>query len=117
MEGLGRAWLAFAASLFAVASPARSVELLDVVLPQELGRDASGRLLVFAEPAGQDRRPQVINASELRPTTVMVAGQDVRTFGPGRKVEVDLDRDAAPQPFSELPEGEYWVQAVLDPDG
>jgi S-formylglutathione hydrolase FrmB len=95
--------------------PARAVESLEVDLPASLAKDAAGRLLVFARPA--TGHPREVESWELVPAAVSVAGRDVQTFGSQRKVVIDLDVEAVPKPFSELPPGDYWVQAVLDPQG
>ena len=91
-------------------------EVLEVTLPAALGTDASGRLLVFAQSVTQGQ-PQAVDAFVLAPTSVAVAGQDVRTFGTERSVTVDLDLDATPRAFSDLPAGDYRIQVVLDRDG
>jgi len=118
-----RALFAVAASLVligvAVALVPGGVTLLDVTLPRDIQNDAAGRLLVFAQPvtAARDNLSDSVDASVLHPTAVAVAGQDIRTFGVERRVTVDLDRDATPEAFSELPAGDYQIQVVLDPDG
>ena len=96
-------------------SPVRAVELLQVDLPAVLAKDASGRLLVFARPG--TGHPREVDSWELTPAAVSVAGRDVQTFGSERRVVIDLDAEAMPKPFSELPSGEYWIQVVLDPQG
>jgi len=92
-------------------------ESLEVVLPAALGKDACGRLLLFAELPNGAQNPEAVDASYLIPAAVEVAGQDVRSFGPEHRVTIDLDREVTPKRFSELPPGEYQIQAVLDPDG
>jgi len=96
---------------------ANAVQLLNVTLAPDVAGDAAGRLLVFAEPVAAGHDSGVVDGSVLQPTTVAVAGQDVRTFGLDRRVTVDLDQDASQEGFSNLPTGDYRMQVVLDPDG
>ena len=109
--------LAACAALLAATgmSPVYAAESLQVVLPAALGKDVSGRLLVFAKQGAN--RPEEVDSWETAPAVVSVAGRDIQTFGNERRVTIDLDADAAPKPFSELPAGDYWVQVVLDPQG
>jgi S-formylglutathione hydrolase FrmB len=100
-----------------VGAPAvRAAQLLTVTLPSAVGQDAKGRLLVFARPVTQGKQPDAIDASSMVPAVVNVAGQDVRTFGPDSRVTIDLDGEASPKAFSQLPAGDYRIQVVLDTD-
>lgn len=90
---------------------------IQVDLPESLGEDASGRLLVFVEPA----TPKNATADEVDmndPTSgISVASRDVATFGKERAVAIDTDARAFPKGFTTLSPGLYRVQAVLDRDG
>jgi hypothetical protein len=71
----------------------------------------SGRLLVFVAK-GTDARTVTIN--EFKPDATWVAARTVHDLAPGAALDIDTDRTAYPRPFSDLPAGDYQVQAVLD---
>jgi S-formylglutathione hydrolase FrmB len=102
-----------------IAATAPFLSQINVSLPTSFQDDAAGRLLVFAKPVtpNESTPSDEVDSSESHPASVAVAGTDVATFGAGRSVSIDLDRVAAPMPFSALPPGDYRVQAVLDRDG
>src|SRR6478672_13699542 len=81
---------------------------------------ASGRLLVFAMPAGQaeaaakEGKVDAVDASAMAPELVTVAAMELPSLASGASVLLDADAIAFPQPFSRLPKGEYYLQAVLD---
>ncbi|MDA8351504.1 MAG: alpha/beta hydrolase-fold protein [Pseudomonadota bacterium] len=73
----------------------------------------SGRLLVFVAK-GTGARTVTIN--EFKPDATWVAARNVHDLAPGAALDIDTDRRAYPKPFSDLPAGDYQVQAVLDVD-
>lgn len=73
----------------------------------------SGRLLIFLKRGSGDG---AVDNDEMHPTSNWVCAREVRDLKPGDTVEVDADRSAFPQPFSELDSGVYEAQAVLDVD-
>ena len=81
---------------------------------------ASGRLLVFAMPAdkaesaAQNGKVDAVNASAMAPEAVNISAMEVPFLASGASVMLDADAIAFPQPFSQLPEGDYYLQAVLD---
>jgi hypothetical protein len=91
---------------------------VQVTLPPGWADDASGRLLLFAEPAtAQNAADTEIDSAAFRPKPVSVAARDVASFGTGRAVLIDTQETAYPAGFASLPPGDYRLQAVLDRDG
>jgi enterochelin esterase-like enzyme len=89
-----------------------------VTLPAGWTGDASGRLLVFAEPATADNaKDSEIDSAAFRPKPVSVAARDVASFGQDRAVLIDTQEIAYPNGFASLAPGDYRVQAVLDRNG
>ena len=84
----------------------------------------SGRLLLFAVDAktaeaaakehGGDGKVDEVDTSPFFPTQTAVAAREVSWLRPGQAVEIDTDRMAFPAGWSQLPPGDYYVQAVLD---
>jgi enterochelin esterase-like enzyme len=71
----------------------------------------NGRLLIFVKKGTGDKD---VDLNEFHPTEVWVAAQEVRDLKPGESIEVDADQMAFPEPFSDMPAGDYEAQAVLD---
>ena len=104
--------------MLASAQVSRHVEVrLD---PAAMQSTASGRLLVFAMPAAKaeaaakDGKVEALNASAMAPEAVTVAAMEVPLLASGASVMLDADAIAFPHPFSLLPKGDYYLQAVLD---
>ena len=104
--------------MVASAQGSRHVEVrLDATAAQP---HASGRLLVFAMPAdkaeaaAKDGKVEAVDASAMAPEAVAIAAMEVPSLASGASVVLDADAIAFPQPFSRLPKGEYYLQAVLD---
>jgi hypothetical protein len=74
----------------------------------------SGRLLLFVAPAPKGALPDAVDVDEFEPATVHVAAQDISRLEPGGTAEVDADTEAYPNGLSQLKDGEYVAQAVLD---
>ncbi|WP_414075922.1 hypothetical protein, partial [Staphylococcus aureus] len=84
----------------------------------------SGRLLLFAIDAkdaeaaakehGGDGKVEEVDTSPFFPTQTAVAAREVGRLVPGQTIDIDTDRIAFPQGWSQLPPGDYYVQAVLD---
>lgn len=84
----------------------------------------SGRLLLFATAAkdaeaaakarGGDGKVSEVDTSPFFPTRTAVAAREVDRWLPGQLVDIDADRTVFPQGWSQLPPGDYAVQAVLD---
>lgn len=94
--------------------------LLEVTVGAGLSAPRGGRLLVFAEPiAAAEAKAR---GGPLRPVDIRdipepgqtVAAVDVQSAPAGGRLAIDLDQTAYPEGFSQLPPGEYAVQAVLD---
>jgi S-formylglutathione hydrolase FrmB len=106
------------AAISASAQGSRHVEVrLDAAAGQPHG---SGRLLLFAMPAAQaeaaakDGKVEAVNSSAIAPHAVSIAAMEVPYLASGASVVLDADAIAFPQPFSRLPKGDYFLQAVLD---
>lgn len=104
--------------VLASAQVSRHIEVrLDAAAMQA---HASGRLLVFAMPAGKaeaaakDGKVDAVNASAMAPEAVTIAAMEVPLLASGASVLLDADVLAFPQPFSQLPAGDYYLQAILD---
>src|SRR5665213_1702978 len=116
---LGLATSAAAAVLVLAGSAAAGPPAMAHVTLAE-GAPTSGRLLVFAQPLaeamGKDGKLAAsIDADPFRgPGSSEVAAVEVPRIAPNRPVDMDLDETVYPQPFSDLPPGDYAVQAVLD---
>jgi S-formylglutathione hydrolase FrmB len=88
----------------------------------------SGRLLLFAieaktaeaeAKAASDGKSSVVDevdANPFRATETSVTAREVSHWAPGQGVDIDADRLAFPAGWSQLPPGDYYVQAVLDVD-
>jgi len=86
----------------------------------------SGRLLLFAIEAktaeaaakaksdGKSSVVDEVDANPFRATETSVAAREVSYWKPGQEVDIDTDRLAFPAGWSQLPPGDYLVQAVLD---
>ncbi|MDO1528535.1 alpha/beta hydrolase-fold protein [Fulvimonas sp. R45] len=85
----------------------------------------SGRLLLFAQDAksaeaqaAEDKdaggKVDEVDTSPFFPTRTAVAAREVGRLVPGQVVDIDTDHLAFPQGWSQLPPGDYYVQAVLD---
>jgi S-formylglutathione hydrolase FrmB len=92
------------------AQPARHV-FFRVELPGNIPATVSGRILIFVKKGSGDTS---VDAEEFRPGASWVCGQEIQDLAPGQAVEIDADQIAFPKPFSEMPEGDYEAQAVLD---
>lgn len=93
--------------------------ILQVQVGPKIEGQVSGRLLVFAQPleaAKAGAKDGVIDSVEADPFSGQgqVAAREVGTIKAGATVDIDLDGIAAPKLFSQLPPGQYAVQAVLD---
>ena len=88
----------------------------------------SGCLLLFAieaktaeaeAKAASDGKSSVVDevdANPFRATETSVAAREVSRWMPEQSIDIDVDRLAFPAGWSQLPAGDYYVQAVLDVD-
>jgi S-formylglutathione hydrolase FrmB len=98
---------------------ADSHPILQVQVGPEIAGPVSGRLLVFAQPlavAKAAAKDGLIESVEADPFEGkgQVSAREVGTVRAGASIDIDLDGISAPQAFSQLPPGDYAVQAVLD---
>jgi len=91
-----------------------------VQLGSTLTQPASGRLLLFATDAkaaiaaAKDGKVDEVDANPFGATQASVAAREVSRLAPGQGVDIDADALAYPAGWSQLPPGDYFVQAVLD---
>ncbi len=88
----------------------------------------SGRLLLFAVEAkaaeadaktasdGKSSTVDDVDANPFSATQTSVAAREISRWTPGQINDIDADQLAFPAGFSQLPPGDYYVQAVLDTD-
>ena len=93
----------------------------------------SGRLLLFAldakaaeaqaaeaqakeESDGKSTAVDEVDANPFAATPTTVAAREISDWTPGQSVDIDADQLAFPTGYSQLPPGDYYVQAVLDVD-
>ena len=123
----GVAAIVLGCGLFASVAVARTEAPLahsqfHVVLGGTLDQPTSGRLLLFATDAktaiaaAKDGKVDEVDASPFRGTQDSVAAREVNRLAPGQGVDIDVDAQAFPAGWSQLPAGDYLVQAVLDVD-
>ncbi|HTM29215.1 MAG TPA: alpha/beta hydrolase-fold protein [Rhodanobacter sp.] len=86
----------------------------------------SGRLLLFAvdakvaeaaakvESKGKSSAVESVDADPFSGTVTSVAAREVEHWVPGKTIDVDTEHMAYPVGWSQLPPGDYLVQAVLD---
>ena len=86
-----------------------------VVTQKDLGDDAGGRLLVFAQKIDPGAKPQEeVDTSPFEPTDTAIAAIEVKRLAPGETALVGTEVDAFPTAWSKLAPGTYRLQAVLD---
>jgi S-formylglutathione hydrolase FrmB len=95
-------------------------QILEVSVSAAADAPKGGRLLVFAEPiavalaAARGGELKRVDADPTGGAGVYIAAVDVERAQAGAHLAIDLDGTAFPKGFSQLPPGEYAVQAVLD---
>lgn len=114
------------ASAYAAATP--NHQILTVQLDAGAERATQGRLLVFARDAksaeaeAKEKSKEkssvvtMVDADPFSATATAVTAKEVSRIQPGQSVAIDGDEIAFPHPYSQLPAGDYYVQAVLDVD-
>ncbi len=103
-------------------------EFFRVQMGAASAQPTSGRLLLFAidakvaeaqarkQSGGKDSTVEEVDANPFRATQTAVAAREVSRWEPGQSIDIDADRRAFPTGYSQLPPGDYLVQAVLDVD-
>jgi S-formylglutathione hydrolase FrmB len=103
-----------------LAQAADTHPILQVQVAPQIKTPVSGRLLVFAQPlavakaAAKDGLVTQVEADPFGADKGQVSAREIGATKPGATLDIDLDGIAAPQAFSQLPPGDYVVQAVLD---
>ena len=95
-----------------VPVPVAQHAFFHVSLGSEFKSAVSGRLLVFIAPASADAKS--VDVEMMSITSVTVAAREVAALKPGETVDIDADDIVFPRPLSQVPAGNYSVQAVLD---
>lgn len=116
-------------AVHALSEPLSSHPFFHVELAKTVSAKASnGRLLLFAMEAkaaeaiameqskGKSNKIEAVDADPFNATQTSVAALEVSRWRPGQKIAIDADYQVFPAAFSQLPEGDYVVQAVLDVD-
>ena len=93
------------------AAPPHAHLFFRVTAGSALRAPLSGRLLLFVARGTGARQ---VSINEFKPDATWVAARNVHDLAPGAALDIDADRTAYPKPLSELPAGDYQVQAVLD---
>lgn len=113
-----------AGGLQARTAPATAHRLVQVQLAGNTA--TSGRLLLFAmdaraaaaearkESDGHSDTVEEVDANPFHASETSVAAREVSHWTPGQVMDVDTDGLAFPANWSQLPAGDYVVQAVLD---
>lgn len=110
--------LIVAAAALALTGATRLETRFTVTLSPTLMETASGRLLIFAEPATPDNATKdSVDVGGPDRSAVWVAARDVPGLSRAGAAVIDTDVTAFPRSFAALPPGPYRVQAVLDRDG
>ena len=119
-------WLIGAAQARAEAVPTH--RFFHLQLGAAFTRPTAGRLLLFAmdaktaeaaaraESGGNSSAVDEVDANPFRATQTSVAAREVSRWVPGQTIDLDADQLAFPAGYSQLPPGDYYVQAVLDVD-
>ncbi len=123
-------FLSLALISFAMASPciaaAPDHQFLKIQLDAAAGQITHGRLLVFAKEAraaeaevlenskGKSSQVNEIDANPFAATATNVIAREVSLLKPGQTIAIDGDDLVFPAPYSQLPPGDYYIQAVLD---
>lgn len=120
--------LALASAADAQAASAPGKQFIKVQLDATASQATNGRLLVFARDAKSaeaealekskknSSEVTMVDADPFAATATAVTAREVSRILPGQSVEIDGDDVAFPMPYSQLPPGDYYVQAVLDVD-
>jgi hypothetical protein len=115
-----------AGSVQARTGSASAHRFFHVQLGAASNQPVSGRLLLFAidektavaaakaESRDHSGKVDEVDANPFRATETSVAAREVSHWEPGQSVDIDADRIAFPAGYSQLPPGDYLVQAVLD---
>lgn len=99
-----------------VAAPVAATDI-QVRLSASTPKPVSGRLIVFAQRVDPSTKatPDAIDIESFSPPDhVAIAARDIDDLAQDEIVRVDADDTAWPGPFSGMPAGDYWVQALLD---
>lgn len=120
--------LALASVAGAQAATAPGKQFIKIQLDASANQATNGRLLVFARDAKsaeseafekskqKSSEVTVVDADPFAATATAVTAREVSRIQPGQSVEIDGDDLAFPTAYSQLPPGDYYVQAVLDVD-
>ncbi len=118
--------LALAGAANAQAPATTSRQSLSIQLDAKAQQAAQGRLLIFAREAkaaeaealeqskGKSSQVTKVDADPFQATATTVTAQEIGWLQPGQSITMNSGDIAFPKPYSELPPGDYYFQAVLD---
>ena len=101
----------FFCSLASAAEPVRFKIKVESSLIQA-NQSLSGRLLVFMTT--ETKPLEMISPSIRNPNAVWVTAKEVSNLQAGKTIEINADELAFPAKFSDAPDGEYQIMALLD---
>jgi len=82
--------------------------------PELGGAPASGRLIVFLSSKAKPQKELGPGFNPEDAKAVWMAAKEIRQIRGGQAVDVDPDELSFPQPFSQVPKGDYQAMALLD---
>nr|WP_225427795.1 alpha/beta hydrolase [Dyella tabacisoli] len=113
-------WSLAAGSAYARTDAPLAHSVFQVGLGAASTQPVSGRLLLFAIDAktakavAKNGKVEEVDANPFQAVQTSIAAREVHHLEPGKGVALDADDMAFPAGFSQLPPGDYMVQAVLD---
>jgi pimeloyl-ACP methyl ester carboxylesterase len=101
-----------------LTSPASAETTVLVEVGPEAVRAGAGRLLLFAQKVDPTAKEPVaaVDGNQFFYRGNFVAAREVTGLAAGRTLRLHADDLAFPVPIDHLPDGEYWMQALLDRD-
>ncbi|MES3024661.1 MAG: alpha/beta hydrolase-fold protein [Pseudomonadota bacterium] len=117
--------LVWACTASAQTAPLPGKQLINIQL-EPTASATRGRLLVFAREAkaaeaevlekskGKSSQVTEVDANPFEATATTVTARELSLLNPGQSVAINGDEIVFPKPYSQLPPGDYYVQAVLD---
>lgn len=110
--------LALATAVLVAPAHARQgfVPPVEIVVGASAADAGAGRLLLFAQKAGDEAAPASVSADPFFKKDNFVAAREVAGLKAGSRLAFYPGDQAYPQAIDRLPAGDYWVQALLDRD-
>ncbi len=100
-------------AIFSIGAVSAQTVHFKIKVDPAIGKELlSGRLLIF-----MTKNPQPLEMIEpdfTNPDAVYISGTEITNLKAGKPVEINADKLAFPQKFSNAPAGEYQLMALLD---